>query len=76
MALVDMSDESEKQNDTPDLTALRRGYGWFDYDKNDGDTLTYRENGIANQDRLAILDNIRSYMDLDNEGRKGYSTNG
>lgn len=76
MALVDMSDESKKQEETPELTALRRGYGWFDYDKNDDDTLTYRENGIANQDRLAILDNIRSYMDLDDEGRKGYSTNG
>lgn len=75
-ALMDMTDPSEAV--TPaELEALRRGSGWFVYDKGDNGKLVYRPDSPTNQQKLSILDSLYStfplYTDVDSLKKK-YST--
>jgi len=76
MAMVDMSDPKAVEEATAALMALRRGYGFFDYDDKDG-TLTYRKEGPSNLDRMKIIDEFAEYIRRpEEETKKTYTTNG
>ncbi len=63
MAYVNMDAPEEKPKETTNKTTLRRGYEWWDYDKDSEGNLVYRENGPGNQDRMAVLKGARTYFD-------------
>lgn len=63
MAYVNMNTPEEKPKEAPSKTTLRRGYKWWDYDKDSEGNLVYRENGPGNQDRMAVLKGARTYFD-------------